>query len=137
MDDQRINIEDVRLPRETVNPGLPKRPPTSRYRQDGKFLKGPIPLDWLSKAADLPGKALHVGLAVWFWVGIKKQKEVPLSLSRLKEWGVDRFAASRGLKSLEQAGLVSTSRRKGKKAIVTLLDARRKNETEIKKGEPT
>jgi hypothetical protein len=28
------------------------------------FLKGPIPLTWLSAAARLPGKALHVGLWV-------------------------------------------------------------------------
>lgn len=34
------------------------------------FLKGPIPLPWLQGAARLPGKALHVGVVLWFLSGL-------------------------------------------------------------------
>ena len=33
------------------------------------FLRGPIPLDWLSAAAQLPGKTLNVGVALWWLKG--------------------------------------------------------------------
>ena len=37
------------------------------------FLKGPIPLPWLAVAATLPGKALAVGIIIWFLQGIQKK----------------------------------------------------------------
>ena len=41
----------------------------SPARRKGKFLRGPVALDWLRRAAALPGKALAVGLALWFLRG--------------------------------------------------------------------
>src|SRR5581483_3598380 len=47
-----------------------KRTPTrSRLPRPAKgeeYLGGPIPLSWLGRAAVLPGKALHLGIALWF-----------------------------------------------------------------------
>ena len=34
-------------------------------KKKGHFLKGPIPMPWLIVAGNLPGKALHVGIALW------------------------------------------------------------------------
>ena len=36
-----------------------------RPKAGERFLKGPIPMDWLSAAARLPGKSLHVAIAIW------------------------------------------------------------------------
>jgi hypothetical protein len=69
----------------------------------------------------LPGKALHVGVQVWFQVGLTKSSEVSISMSTMDRMGVSRFAASRGLAALEKAGLVSVVRHPGRKPVVTIL----------------
>jgi hypothetical protein len=92
-------------------------------RKGQSFLKGPIPWVWLSRAAQCPGRALHVALMFWFQAGLlKKTADVPLSLSRLRNLGTSRFAAARGLAALEKAGLVAVIRHRGRKPVVTLLD---------------
>ena len=53
--------------------------------------------------------------------GIKRDSEVTLPLGQLKEMGVDRHAAYRGLKQLESAGLVAVQRAPGRKTRVLLL----------------
>ena len=94
-----------------------------RHKPGQKFLKGPIPLNWMSSAAAQPGKALHVALALWFWAGMKRSRQVILSMSWLRATlGVDRHSGYRGLASLEVIGLVSVVRHRGRKPIVTLLD---------------
>ena len=97
-----------------------RKPP--RKRPGEKFLKGPIPLNWIAQAARLPGKAIQVGMALWFLAGIKDRRTVALSGSVLEDFGVNRYAAYRGLKVLEDAGLVSAKRHPGRTPIVTILE---------------
>lgn len=95
------------------------------WADHGPRVKGPIPLNWLSAAAMQPGKAFHVALGLWFWVGVRKSCQVALSMSWLKATlGVDRCSAYRGLAALERCGLASVIRHRGRKSLVTLLDAR-------------
>ena len=86
-----------------------------------RFLKGPIPLDWLTQAARQSGKALHVGIALWFLSGLKRSREIALSQSILSLFGVTRHSGYRGLAELEKAGLVSVVRHRGRNSIVTIL----------------
>ena len=86
-----------------------------------RFLKGPIPLDWLIQAARQPGKAIHVGIALWFLSGLKRSRKVALSKSTLNLLGVSRYSGYRGLAKLEKAGLVSVVRHPGRNPIVTIL----------------
>jgi hypothetical protein len=120
-----VEIDPNRLRATSGRADLParasKRPP--RHRAGEKFLKGPIPMSWLTLAAGLPGKALQVAVELWYWAGIKKSREVALSARWLSKMGVDRFSAYRGLAALEKSGLVSVLRHRGRKPIVTLLDA--------------
>jgi len=110
--------ELLRLP--TLARARSLRPP---HHQPGQhFLKGPIPKPWLERAAQAPGRALHVGIALWFQAGMKKRGEIRLGLAQFSDFGLDRFAASRGLAELERAGLVSVIRHPGRKPIVTILD---------------
>jgi len=95
-----------------------------RHRPGERFLKGPIPWQWLTRAAQQPGRALHVAIAIWHWAFIKGSGQIALSISRLKELGVSRYAAYRGLKALERAGLISVHRQKGRKSVVTIMDHR-------------
>ena len=88
----------------------------------GRFLKGPIPWAWLSAAARLPGRALHVAIGIRLWTGIKKTDRIAFSVSTLAELGVSRPAAYRGLTALEGRGLVTVDRHRGRKPRVTVVE---------------
>jgi hypothetical protein len=88
----------------------------------GEFLKGPIPLAWLGRAAKLPGKAsLATALAIMFEVGRRRSQEIVLTTAILKRFGVNRKAKYRALKLLEKAGLISVVRRPRKNPLVAVL----------------
>jgi hypothetical protein len=88
----------------------------------GEFLKGPIPLAWLGRAAKLPGKAsLATAIAIMFEVGRRRSQEVVLTTAILKRFGVNRKAKYRALKLLEKAGLISVVRRPRKNPLVAVL----------------
>jgi len=93
-----------------------------RHRPGEKFLKGPIPLKWLTLAATLPGKALHVAIALWFQGGVERSATVRLNLSRLQVFGVERSAGSRALERLSARRLVTVAQRPGCAPIVTILE---------------
>lgn len=113
---KELSLEESRLHLVPKNNKLP------RHKQGEKFLKGPIPYIWLTKAGILPGKALHVAIALWFQAGIIGKPTVKLSPKIMQELGVERRTGYRALKSLENAGLVSVERHVGRTPIVTLLD---------------
>lgn len=95
-----------------------------RHRSGERFLKGPIPMNWLDQAALLPGRALHVALQLWFYAGIRSSAVVPFSGSRLaRELGIGRATVARALAALQQRGLVEVQVRLGRKLRVTLLAA--------------
>lgn len=93
-----------------------------RHKPGEKFLKGPIPWNWLTAAAKLSGKALHVAVVLWFTAGIKYSPTIALSGKVLKDMGVQRNAAYRGLAVLEEAGLVAVIRHRGRCPRVTIND---------------
>ncbi len=99
----------------------PKRPP--RHRPNGEFLRGPIPLSWLTPAARLPGRTLALALALWFQSGRTGNRQANLTSPILARFGVNRKALYRGLQALEMAGLVRVDRRRGKNPAVEILDA--------------
>ena len=115
--------ERLRLPDSSAPPKRAEVRRAPRHKPGEKFLKGPIPWEWLTRAARQPGRALHVAIELWRWAGIKRTREVSLSLSSAaQELGTSRSALSRGLRALEVAGLVSVERKAGRKPTVTLLD---------------
>ena len=87
----------------------------------GRFLKGPVPLGWLAAAAKLPGRALHVGIVIWFRAGLTGRSSVRLSRAHVAPFGIDRYAKRRAMEELEAAKLISVSRALGRSPVVTLL----------------
>ncbi|MBQ0721699.1 MAG: hypothetical protein KBT88_16175 [Gammaproteobacteria bacterium] len=85
------------------------------------FLRGPIPLPWISAAAELPGKSLHLSLAIWFRASLSQNGTIRLGNSLLAQFGVNPDAKRRALKALEDAGLIEVTRVKNKNPVVTLL----------------
>ncbi|CAM8668253.1 hypothetical protein MCEMIEM13_02455 [Comamonadaceae bacterium] len=104
----------------TASVGQPKSVSPPR-RIQGTFLKGPIPLDWLQQAGVLPGKALHLGVALWFRAGLAGSMTVKLANTDLAAMGVARDAKYEGLQRLKAAGLISVEQQPGRAPTVTLL----------------
>jgi hypothetical protein len=86
------------------------------------FLRGPIPLEWLSVAANLPGKTLNVAIALWWRHGMAKGKPFKLTRSALLALNVERDAERLGLARLEQAGLIQVERKPGQRPTISILD---------------
>ena len=100
---------------------LPTGPPKPKAGK--RFLKGPIPLEWLILAGRQPGMALHVAIWLWYLAGLTRSRQVQLNGSQLAmQLHVNRRSVSRGLAALENAHLITVVRRSGKKRQVTLLD---------------
>jgi DNA-binding transcriptional ArsR family regulator len=111
-------------PAESPSPDAPRMPP--RHRPGEHFLRGPIPWSWIAAAGRLPGRALHVALVIWRESAMKRNGTIAVSLSGTERtFGFDRSTASRGLRALEMAGLVSVIRKAGSNPTVTLLAAPR------------
>ncbi|MEA3188821.1 MAG: hypothetical protein QOD99_2651 [Chthoniobacter sp.] len=90
-------------------------------RFHGEFLKGPIPLSWLSCAAKLPGKALHVALAIWFEYGRRKRPSFRLTTAVLKRFNVARKAGYHALEALTREKLIDIQRQRGKNPTISLI----------------
>jgi hypothetical protein len=97
-----------------------KRPP--RHRHGEAFLKGPVPWLWIEKAAQLPGKALHVGILLWQSAGCRKSRSVHFCLARAVSLGMHLNSARRALRRLAKAGLIEIHHRPGQGLEVTLLE---------------
>ena len=100
------------------------------HRSGETFLRGPIPWNWLCAAALASGKGSGFKLAIVLWhlSGLNRQsKTVKLSGKKLRNMGVDRHAAYRGLKALEAASLISVQRRLGRSPMVTIIGVAESN----------
>lgn len=115
-----FDVEKLRLSGVEASAGIDKRSGVPRPKPGEHFLKGPVPLPWIACAGRRKGKAMHVGVYVWYKAGLTRSRSVQLSPAELDEMGVDRFAVYRALEELESAGLVTVKRRTGRKAIVTI-----------------
>ena len=93
-----------------------------RHDKGEHFLKGPVPLNWLAQAARCGGKALSVAIILWYRAGLKRSPTVKVPRWTADKFDLRRHAKTRGLKALEQAGLVRVKRQQGCSPEVTLLD---------------
>ena len=103
-----------------AKPKQSKRPP--RHRAGSWFIKGPIPFDWITSAAELPGKTLATGLALWFEAGRTKTRCVKVTPRLLAMFAIERHTGRRALQRLADASLVSLICKKGRCPVVTILN---------------
>lgn len=87
------------------------------------FLKGPIPLPWLIRARTCGLLSVVVGLLLWFVAGCRRRStDLTVSSKQFQAFDLSRQTFSKGLKKLEDAGLVSVIRQPGKKPRITILE---------------
>lgn len=87
-----------------------------------RFIKGPIPLEWIQAAARLPGRSLHVGLVLWYLAGVRRSKQGPISYTVASYFGLNRHTVYRGLARLEEAALITVSRKHGRRLGFSLME---------------
>jgi hypothetical protein len=85
------------------------------------FVRGPIPLEWLRRAARLPGKTINVAVALWWRYGMAKGRPFKLTQMALNALNVGRDAASAALLLLEQDGLIQVERKSGQRPNISLV----------------
>ena len=79
-----------------------------------------MPFGWVTSACALPGRSLHVALAIWDLVSLNKSPTIALTQKHLALFSVKRHTAYRALKHLEKAGLVTVERKPGRAPRVTV-----------------
>ncbi len=97
-----------------------------KHKKGELFLCGPIPWNWLTFASNATGKgsALQVALGIWFLSGLNhKAATIKLTRKTLKQLGVERNAGYRGLRVLEESGLITVIRKPGSSPIVTIVES--------------
>ena len=88
-----------------------------------RFLKGPVPLEWLQQAGALPGDTLKAGVLVWHVAGLARSRAGLTLPPRIWQgWYRDRSTLYRALARLEAAGLVVVDRRRGRSPVVSILE---------------
>lgn len=75
----------------------------------------------LVTAAQLPGRTLHLALAIWGLVLSSVSPKVTLTPLALIQFGLSREACYEGLTRLAKAGVVAVERGRGRRAVVTWL----------------
>ena len=112
------DLSRLRTDRPTV--ANKKRQP--RKRLAGWFVKGPIPGEWISHAAKLPGKSLHIALAIQYSRGISGEPVV-LTNDVAGRFGVfRRQTVYKALRNLAAAGLIQVDRANGRCPRVVVVE---------------
>lgn len=93
----------------------------SKAKQVSLFIKGPIPMDWISTAAKLPGKAIQVALALYWMGGMNPQKQFKITRRALVLFNVSDDAYRDALLRMEAAKLIKVSRCPGQRALVEIV----------------
>jgi len=99
---------------------LPIKTKINRHFQSGVKFIAPMPLLWIAKAAELPGHALHVALAIMYVHGMERSNEIILTRYHFNIFSSSCGATQRALKALQQAGLIKYTKA-GHKHRVTII----------------
>ena len=125
-----ITINEFRMT-DVVTPEIKKKP-TARKRQQGSFIRGPVPCEWLRRCWPLPKRAMALGLFLWHILGMeKKGTALKVRPKRVKkEFGLSPKSVYRALHDLEKAELITCERKRGRCARVHIVTVEREGERE-------
>lgn len=117
------DLELFRYSQDAFAIGEPKAKPKTKAKTIGAFIRGPIPMDWLARAARIPRRnAVLVGLVLFHLAGMRSDRTgLVLCVERCKPFGLGRKAVQRGLADLESNGLVRVDRSAGRCPRVDLV----------------
>ena len=88
--------------------------------QNGRFIRGPIPLEWIQKACVVGAEKL--ALYLMYIKGLTGWSKIPLKSAELERFGLSPKTRRVQLTKLEEAGLVKAEKAVGKKPVVTVIN---------------
>lgn len=105
---------------------------TSGNRPEEEILYGPIPISWLTKAVEISGTALWLGLVIWH---VSKMRKGPASLTTFicQKYHLDHRTMRRLLPQLEASGLVLVDRKPSQAPRVSVILPGAKKPTRIRR----
>jgi hypothetical protein len=83
---------------------------------------GLIRYDWLAEVGKLPGKSLHLGVALAWMTTVRGGPRVQLGRRVMARFSLSRDACYEALRRLEAHGLIKVWRLPGRSPMVTLLE---------------
>ena len=97
-------------------------PPIPKHEQGGRFIRGPVPFDWLRVALSFGGKAGNLAWSLWWLAGMERTNPIRLTKRVLTDFNMSTRAARRLLIEFERAGLVVVDSQRGRSPKVTLTN---------------
>lgn len=90
---------------------------------DEKFIAINMPWSWFAVASSLPGKALGIGMIIWWLVIVEKKPVVRFSYKKARCTGLSGESIRQCIRSLERAGLIDVQRAPGRSPRIRVLPA--------------
>jgi hypothetical protein len=123
-----IKAKDLKIYSEVDLDSIVSEESKPQTLRSGRFLKGPIPVEWLKKAIAAGVPALKIGLVLWYLHGLKQtwmrdSKMLLLSSRELKKWGISRTTKYQGIDQLKKAKLIQVKKSLRKNPQVKILQA--------------
>ena len=87
-----------------------------------RFIKGPIPLDWVKASSVCGRRSIDVAVILWFAAGIQRSNPFKLSQTVLSELVIPAKTARRILIRMQSIGIVVVDFHRGRSPLVTILD---------------
>lgn len=97
-----------------------KTPSSLKIKRTSPYIT--VQIDFISRSAALPGKTLHVAMAIWRAATLLNNPTITLSGYALAGFGVAKDAVYPALDRMVQAKLIVADRRRGRPPRITLLD---------------
>jgi hypothetical protein len=91
-----------------------------------EFYVPSIPIPWLKKIYVLPGASLKVALIIWRTYRMENsQNTFKLTKKYCEPFEISRYQRFRGLRGLEEAGLIEVDQKPGRAPVITLLNIKK------------
>ncbi|NBT36087.1 MAG: hypothetical protein EBT03_11245 [Betaproteobacteria bacterium] len=119
-----MEIEDLSCDGLGVLP-TSRNPVKHQARQLEPFLRGPVPIAWLARAASLRKPALTAGLCLWFQRGVKGSSgPIEVRAHVRRRLNISAGQMLRGLRALEAASLIRFEKSgRGRCPTVQIVDS--------------
>ena len=88
--------------------------------QNGRYIRGPIPLGWIQKACTVGAEKL--ALYLMSMKGLTKRPKIRLRSAEMERFGLSPKIRRIQLAKLEEAGLVKADKAVGKKPVLTAIN---------------
>jgi hypothetical protein len=109
-------------PRHSKHVRKPSVPLPAIYAGE-QYINPRMPMRWYLKLGPLPGRAAFIAVLLWHWAVMgKRGAVVELRPGVVRAAGASCTTMYRALDTLEQAGLVQVDRKRGRSAVVAILN---------------